>query len=340
MSPAVSVIVTAYNSAAWLRRAIDSVRAQEFADFEVIVVDDGSTDNTGEICASYGSAIRYIRQENRGAGGARNTGIREAQGPYLAFLDADDEYLPNKLGDLVPLLRDAPDDIAGAGGLYLLRAHQGEWRHPVLERLAIAPGGSGRIDFLASTVRSGTSTIHTSSMILRREILDRLGLFREDLCFSEDFEMWCRISGRYDWMLLGKPVSVYHWNPAHSHTLRIPWGLRGFNCFYSREEAGRRIEPRRIQAYRRLCMNLGYPQFWDSVRFRRRDLVADALRRLVPPGPSFRYAVMWWVARMPVWSWLPLARARGFMVWLGWKACGAKKRALRMLGLAGRHAAG
>jgi hypothetical protein len=87
-------------------------------------------------------------------------------------------------------------------------------------------------------------------------------------------------------------------------------------------------------------MNLGYPQFWDSVRFRRRDLVADALRRLVPPGPSFRYAVMWWVARMPVWSWLPLARARGFMVWLGWKACGAKKRALRMLGLAGRHAAG
>src|ERR687898_3616338 len=95
-APLVSVVIPCYNQARFLGEAIESVLAQSYPHFEVIVVDDGSTDNTSEVAASY-AGVRYIRQENQGLAGARNAGIRRSRGSYLVFLDADDRLLADAL---------------------------------------------------------------------------------------------------------------------------------------------------------------------------------------------------------------------------------------------------
>ena len=95
--PLVSVIIPTYNSAGYIEEALESVFEQTLQDFEIIVVDDGSTDGTGEVLRKYGDRIRYIYQENNGPASARNGGIRVARGEYIAFLDADDLWVSTKL---------------------------------------------------------------------------------------------------------------------------------------------------------------------------------------------------------------------------------------------------
>jgi glycosyltransferase involved in cell wall biosynthesis len=102
----VSVIIPAYNQGHYLGEAIQSVLSQTYQDFEVLVIDDGSTDNTAEIARSFSDPrIQYIYQDNRGLSGARNTGIRHARGEYLTYLDSDDQFLPEKLELLTPNLK-------------------------------------------------------------------------------------------------------------------------------------------------------------------------------------------------------------------------------------------
>src|SRR5574337_356453 len=107
--PTVSVVVPAYNAAAFLRRAIDSVLGQTAVDLELLVVDDGSTDATLQLLAGYGERLRAISQVNAGPAGARNRGLALARGRYIAFLDADDWWLPEKLGRQVALLDSRPE---------------------------------------------------------------------------------------------------------------------------------------------------------------------------------------------------------------------------------------
>ena len=95
--PKVSVIIPTYNGAQYIKQAVDSVLAQTYDDYEIIVVDDGSTDDTAELLRPYGDRITYLYQENRKLPAARNTGIRTARGQYLAFLDSDNLFLPHKL---------------------------------------------------------------------------------------------------------------------------------------------------------------------------------------------------------------------------------------------------
>jgi glycosyltransferase involved in cell wall biosynthesis len=93
----ISVVIPAFNAGQFIRRTVDSILAQTYSDFEIIVVDDGSTDNTADVVRSYGPKVRYIYQQNAGDGPARNTGITAAEGDWIAFLDHDDEWLPKKL---------------------------------------------------------------------------------------------------------------------------------------------------------------------------------------------------------------------------------------------------
>ena len=107
--PHVTVIIPAYNAGRTISIAIESVFAQTFRDHEVVVVDDGSTDDTGERVAEYGSAVRYVRQPNGGPGSARNEALRHARGRLVAFLDADDVWLPRKLERQVAYFAQYPD---------------------------------------------------------------------------------------------------------------------------------------------------------------------------------------------------------------------------------------
>src|SRR5262245_28939015 len=108
MRPIVSVIVTTYNQARYLRETLQSAIAQDFADREIIVVDDGSTYNTPSLMGEFGNHVVYLWQKNQGVAGSRNTGIRRARGEFLAFLDGDDLWDPHKLSRQVRAARDNP----------------------------------------------------------------------------------------------------------------------------------------------------------------------------------------------------------------------------------------
>ncbi|MCK4819314.1 glycosyltransferase family 2 protein, partial [bacterium] len=110
--PNVSVIIPTCNRAEYITQAIDSVLAQTYTDYEIIVVDDGSTDNTKEVMEPYMDRIRYIYQENAGVSAARNTGIKAAKGDWVAFLDSDDEWLPGKLAVQIRAVERHPQLVA------------------------------------------------------------------------------------------------------------------------------------------------------------------------------------------------------------------------------------
>lgn len=182
----VSVIIPTYNRADMVGDAIQSVLDQTYGDWELIVVDDGSTDDTRAVVARFNdSRIRYIHQENRGLPAARNTGIRAAQGAYIAFLDSDDCFLPQKLAWQAAALDAGPDVGLVAGGyvetdamLQPLRQVAPWHAHPAL-----------------STPRwLQTCPFISSSVLVRRAWLERVGLFDEDMRYIEDWDLWLRLA--------------------------------------------------------------------------------------------------------------------------------------------------
>ncbi|MBX2998554.1 MAG: glycosyltransferase [Caldilineaceae bacterium] len=180
----ISVIIPAYNQDAYLGQAIESVLAQEFQEFEVIVVDDGSTDGTKEVAARYGdSRIRYIYQQNKGLSGARNRGIVSAVAPYLLFLDADDYLLPNALSLHCETVRDQPDMALSVGGWVLTDEKR--------NRISGDHFPPDSVDFV-DLLKKNPFPVH--SVLVARQWLDRAGLFDETLRACEDWDLWLRIA--------------------------------------------------------------------------------------------------------------------------------------------------
>lgn len=194
--PAVSVIVTAYNVAEYVGEALQSVFAQTFDDFEVIVVDDGSPDvvRLEQALRPFRDRITCIRQPNRGASAARNTGIRAAAAPLVAILDGDDVWEPGYLAAQVAAFeRDRSLDLAFANALFF-----GEGSLVGRDCMSLSPV-EGEMTF-ERVVAQQTNVI--GFVVARREILLRAGLFDESLASSEDFELWARIlkiGGRVGW---------------------------------------------------------------------------------------------------------------------------------------------
>ncbi len=189
-TPAISVIIPAFNAGHFLPETLESVLRQTYTDLEVIVVDDGSTDGTADKAKSYlhDPRVHYIHQENKGVCAARNTGIRKSEGEFVALLDADDVWYPQKLERQVPLFED--DDI---GLVYCMIEHIDDddnvlphlsWPHPV---------GATYKDLLYINWIVGSG----SSVVIRKDVFDRVGLFDEDLKGLEDMDMWIRILRHY-----------------------------------------------------------------------------------------------------------------------------------------------
>lgn len=202
--PAISVIIPTYNAANFLREAIDSVLAQTFQDFELIVVDDGSQDDTELVAQEYGDRLTYIRQDNRGPGAAKNTGIKNSRAPLIATLDADDKWLPLKLERQYEYMSKHPE-IGMVNGNFstfnengivtylvdgnLRKTYQGY----IFDKLIIK-------NFIASGV-----------VMFRRECLDKVGLFPEDFKISEDWHLWLRISKEYKVGYIDERMAMYRW---------------------------------------------------------------------------------------------------------------------------------
>lgn len=183
----ISVIIPTYNRADMVCEAVDSVLAQDYSPFELIVVDDGSTDDTPKRLAAYGDKIRVLAQDNRGVSAARNAGIRMAQGRYLAFLDSDDLWEKQKLSCQMDFFKANPDILICQSEEIWIR--KGKRVNPMNKHKKL----SGMLfePYLHLCL------VSPSAVMIKRELLDEVGLFDESLPACEDYDLWLRISCRY-----------------------------------------------------------------------------------------------------------------------------------------------
>lgn len=248
----ISVVMPAYNSARTLKRAVDSVFSQGRFDLELIVVDDGSSDETPAILESYGPKVRALAQENQGVSAARNAAISAAQGEFVAFLDADDEWLPGKLERQLRAFEEHPQAGLVATGACIvdpagnvLDAATLDARGRLLERMLFA------------------NLVVTSSVLVRRACLQGLpALFRVELTsFAEDWELWIRLAARHEFVILPERLVRY------TKVLPCPHPLGYFPAVYNSLLADPLVAPLVLAQRRRLDANADY---YDAL-----DLLAE-----------------------------------------------------------------
>lgn len=211
--PRVSVIIPTYNRAYFLHQAIESVLNQTFRDFELIVVDDGSTDATPYLLEKWRGKIRWVRQQNSGVSRARNVGIRVARGRYLSFLDSDDLWLREKLEAQVGFLDANPH--------YLVCYTDEVWvrKGRQVNPKSIHRKYSGWIFDRCLPL----CIISPSSAMMRREVLGTVGEFDENLPVCEDYDLWLRIASRFPIFFLDKKLIVKRGGHADQLSNRS-WG--------------------------------------------------------------------------------------------------------------------
>jgi len=222
--PLISVIIPTFNRAHVLPRAVRSVLAQKNADFDLIIVDDGSTENQDRgwrmrddekpsTLPPPASVIRFFRSEkNRGPAAARNLGIREARGEWIAFLDSDDEWLPGKLKAQLGFFRENPE--------YLICQTEEIWIR-----------NGKRVNPMKKHQKSGgwifdkclpLCVVSPSAVMMHRKLFDKVGLFDESLLACEDYDLWLRIASRHPVGLIEKPYIVKYGGHADQRSREFP----------------------------------------------------------------------------------------------------------------------
>lgn len=200
--PIVSIIIPTFNRAQLLIRSLRSVLAQTYEDFEVIVVDDGSTDNTEQVVAGFQDIrINYVKYTpNRGAARARNIGIKMARGQYIAFQDSDDEWLADKLEKQVQVIDFASPQV---GIVYT-----GYWRIIGQQKTYLPSRNTHPKDGDLRKVLLGGNFVTTQTVLLKTECFMKLGTFDERLLRLQDWEMWLRASKHYLFKLIDEPLVI------------------------------------------------------------------------------------------------------------------------------------
>jgi glycosyltransferase involved in cell wall biosynthesis len=269
--PRVSVVIPTWNRAWCLGEALDSVLAQGFRDFELIVVDDGSTDGTAGLLARYGAALRTIRQENRGVAAARNAGIAAARGALIAFLDSDDLWLPEKLAVQVAHFDRRPAAlICQTGEIWVRRGRRvnPRRRHRKPEGMIFEPSLE-------------LCLVSPSAVMLRRELLAEVGLFDEELPACEDYDLWLRVACRHPVDLIDRPLVVKR--GGHPDQLSAAWGLDRFRIrSLARLLASGRLDPDQARAAAR-TLRQKCAVYANGCRKRGRLAEAEACEALAAP---------------------------------------------------------
>ena len=219
-SPLVSVVIPTHNRRDLLAEAVASVREQTYDPIEIIVIDDGSGDGTAEMIRERFPRVRLVRQPHRGVSAARNRGIAEAQGEYIAFLDSDDLWLPKKLAaEMDALLKNPELKICHTDEIWIRRGvrvnpmkkHRkyGGWIYPHCLPLCI---------------------ISPSSVILKREVFNEVGAFDEALPACEDYDLWLRVTARHPVHFIERPLIVKRGGHADQLS-RAFWGMDRFRVY-------------------------------------------------------------------------------------------------------------
>ena len=212
MKPLVSVIITTYNRRGMAKEAVDSVLQQDFLDYELIVVDDGSTDGTKDELKTY-EHIHYVYQENQGISRARNQGIKLAQGDFVCFLDSDDLWVPQKLGVQLAMLEENPDiNLTYTDEIWI---RKGRRVNPKKKHQKY----SGWIFNKCLPL----CIISPSSVMLKKDIFEVIGLFDEGLAVCEDYDLWLRIAARFPVLFINQKLIIKRGGHADQLSHRF-WG--------------------------------------------------------------------------------------------------------------------
>ena len=315
LQPKVSVVIPSYNVSGYLPAALDTVRAQTFSDYEVLVIDDGSTDTTAQVFKEYfqaelsveeQSSFHLIQQKNRGLAGARNTGIRHAKGLYIALLDADDLWYPNKLETLVNILDHNPQVGVTFGYSTFIDDND--------EQLGIEQGGY--IDHIDSAKIYFTNPVgNGSSPVIRKKTLEDVQFFKnaeiqffdESFRQSEDIEMWLRISLKTPWEYRGtsQPLTYYRVNHSGLSANVIKqldsWDMiakkheREFPAFFEQHYATAKAFQYRYLARRAVQSRQGFMAFkmlFKAFKCSRMALIKDWKKTLLTLGCTVLLSIL------------------------------------------------
>ena len=194
----VTVIIPTYNRADFLAEAVDSVLNQTWKDLETLVVDDGSTDRTRELIARYGKRLKYFYKKNEGPSSARNVGIREALGTYVAFLDSDDVWEPEKLSIQMDFMRKHPEIklvCTDSSVIDSRESREGKLKKDLMGNLF--------------SLLYSNSFIRTSTVLMNKACFQEVGYFDERYQSAEDYDVWLRVARRYPIAYLNRPLVRY-----------------------------------------------------------------------------------------------------------------------------------
>lgn len=211
----VDVIIPAFNAAKYLPAALESVGSQTFEDWQIVLVDDGSTDNTAAVVAPFlarfGPKLKYIRQENHGMSAARNTAIRASTSELIALLDADDVWLPNRLADSLQAFAARP----AAGIAYGLITYMDQAGRP----LGTFEGNVGHVEGrIAPYIYMRIVELPCVTVTIRRACIEEVGLFDETMRSTEDRDLWLRIALRHEVAFIPKVLAYYRTSPGSVST--------------------------------------------------------------------------------------------------------------------------
>ncbi|WP_018175558.1 glycosyltransferase [Thioalkalivibrio sp. AKL8] len=290
--PLVSVIMPAYNTAAYIAESVDSVLDQDYPGIELIVVDDGSTDGTLDILRGYGDRLTLLTQQNQGAAVARNAGVARAGGDYIAFIDSDDVWLPGKVAAQV----DYMDRHPGIGMTFTAWATwkpdpSGTFLKPDAAKGAypMTPDGKSLVDrgsgWLYNRLLFG-SLPHTITVMMRRDLVERVGQFDPDLKRGQDYDYWLRASRLTEIHQLNLVTALYR---LHGEGCITKYPDTNYEFEVVRKALGRwgRVGPGGEQTSRgairrrlaETCFSFGYHHYWEGdPRLAARSFLQSTLR--------------------------------------------------------------
>ena len=199
MKPKVSAIIPVYNGEKYIRNAIQSVIGQTYPNLEIIVIDDGSTDGTGSLVTKSFPSVRYFRQENQGAAAARNLGIRKSTGEYVAFLDSDDVWLPEKISRQVEqIARDPKIKIIHTNIKIKVDGQLRDTAYPIEHQ-------EGR---MFENLLLHTGSVVCSTLLMDKKCFEKVGYFDEELRTAEDVHLFLRLAYYYDFHFLNDALTI------------------------------------------------------------------------------------------------------------------------------------
>lgn len=283
MNPKFSIIVPLYNKAPYVHKALESIMAQTFMDFELIIVDDGSTDASATICEEYLCSLThsfthsFILQSNSGVAAARNRGVAESHGEYLCFLDADDWWEPTFLEEIEKLIAEYPD-----AGIY---ATNYVYYKPGKTHVALNLP-RGYMNYPEAYIRSKAMPVWTGAACMPRKVFNEMGGFPVGIKLGEDFLLWAKTAIHYLVAFCEKPLAYYNNDiPASlraTRNLHEPQSNMLFNLQPIEAEIGCDVESVRCKEVWKWLLDWlrvnGLMVYWMSEEYH--DVAAEELRKV------------------------------------------------------------